>query len=909
MRKLLIACLNLLLIFNNIGFQAINATEVDPPSEETYEPSLPTEETNSDDSIKENTDTIVSTEEETNVDNTENNNLPNNIDEKNNYDTDLSAEKDINTIDDLINEENTLEINDSFEDEQISTVATRAIAFLDKEKFRNNLPQKVTNLYFGTESDYDLSKCTQTINIGNNYTLYTYEDDSTYDAYVICQDGKQIFFPEDSSNLFYRRSKLKQITFKNIDTSYVTNMNNMFIESSSLTSIDLANFDTRNVTDMYQMFGDCENLTSLDLSNFNTSKVTSMGDMFYYCKSLTSMDLSNFNTENVTNMYQMFYGCESLTSMDLSNFNTENVTDMSGMFTNCTNLTSLDLSNFNTENVTNMVWMFSGCRNLTSLDLSNFNTQNVSDQDSVFYGMNRMFLGCNKLKTIYASNLFTASKNNSKYMFENCTSLIGGLGTKYDSSKTDYEYAHIDGGTSNPGYFSCKHIWDEGKVTTEPTCVNKGIKTFKCTKCDATKTEDIVALGHEYSPEWTVDIEPTCTKEGIESHHCTRCDAKTGDRPIAKTDHIWDSGVVTTEPTCETKGTKTFKCTKCNTTKTEDIAALGHSYTAETIKADALKTPGTCTDKAIYYKSCERCGQVDTDENNTFEGEVDSTNHNYSPEWTVDIEPTCTKEGIESHHCTRCDAKTGDRPIAKTDHIWDSGVVTTEPTCETKGTKTFKCTKCNTTKTEDVAALGHKLTHVAKKDATTEEFGNIEYWNCSKCKKNFSDSEGTNEITDSTVIPKLAPRIIKGDNQSVTEKEEKALSVTSNASYDDFIEVKVDGTTLDISKYAKAKGSTIITLNSDYVSTLSVGTHTLDVVSKFGTATAHFKVEKKVEITPIPETNKSSTTDKTSTGWDDGGPFTTDKCGNVFDRWNNKIYEANGCNVGGYNLVRTSVIE
>ena len=98
-------------------------------------------------------------------------------------------------------------------------------------------------------------------------------------------------------------------------------------------------------------------------------------------------------------------------------------------------------------------------------------------------------------------------------------------------------------------------------------------------------------------------------------------------------------------------------------------------------------------------------------------------------------------------------------------------------------------------------------------------------------------------------------------------------------------------------------------MNADYVSTLSVGTHTLDVVSKFGTATAHFKIEKKVEITPTPETNKSSTTDKTSTGWDDGGPFTTDKCGNVFDRWNNKIYEANGCNVGGYNLVRTSVID
>ena len=634
MRKLLIACLNLLLIFNNIGFQAINATEVDPPNEETYEPSLLTEETNSDDSIKENAD------------------------------TDLPTEENINTVDDSINEETVLEINDSVEDEQISTLAINTVEFLDKEKFRDNFPESVTNLYFGTKSDYDLSKCTKTIDLGNNYTLYT-SDENISSAFIICGDDMEIIFPEDSSSLFEFKSSLKYITFKHIDTSYVKNMS--------------------------RMFSDCNDLTTLDLSNFNTDNVANMKMMFYECQNLTSLDVSNFNTENVTDMYGMFGGCNRIAILNLSNFNTEKVTNMDFMFIGCKSLTSLDVSNFNTSNVTGMYEMFNHCQSLTSLDVSNFNTGNVTSMD-------RMFNDCKNLHTIYASNLFNTSKSNSKDMFTQCTNLIGGLGTKFDSNKTNYEYARIDGGTSNPGYFSCKHTWDSGVVTTEPTCVNKGIKTFKCTKC-------------------------------------------------------------------------------------------------------------------------------------------------------------------------------------------------------------------NTTKTEDIAALGHELTHVAKKDATTEDFGNIEYWNCSKCKKNFSDSEGTNEITDSTVIPKLAPSIIKGDNQTVTEKEEKALSVTSNASYDDFIEVKVDGTTLDISKYTKAKGSTIITLNSDYVSTLSVGTHTLDVVSKFGTATAHFKVEKKVEITPTPETNKSSTTDKVSNEWDDGGPFTTDKCGNVFDRWNNKIYEANGCNVGGYNLVRTSVID
>ena len=52
---------------------------------------------------------------------------------------------------------------------------------------------------------------------------------------------------------------------------------------------------------------------------------------------------------------------------------------------------------------------------------------------------------------------------------------------------------------------------------------------------------------------------------------------------------------------------------------------------------------------------------------------------------------------------------------------------------------------------------------------------------------------------------------------------------------------------------------------------------------------------------------EATTETKQNSGWDDGGPFTTDNCGNVFDRWGNKIYEANGCSTGGYNLVRTGV--
>ena len=68
-----------------------------------------------------------------------------------------------------------------------------------------------------------------------------------------------------------------------------------------------------------------------------------------------------------------------------------------------------------------------------------------------------------------------------------------------------------------------------------------------------------------------------------------------------------------------------------------------------------------------------------------------------------------------------------------------------------------------------------------------------------------------------------------------------------------------------------------------------------------------FKIRVGTVEDILKEPSSDSSSKKSSGGWDDGGPFTTDTCGNVFDRWGNKIYEAKGCNVGGYNLVRTSV--
>ena len=240
------------------------------------------------------------------------------------------------------------------------------------------------------------------------------------------------------------------------------------------------------------------------------------------------------------------------------------------------------------------------------------------------------------------------------------------------------------------------HDWDEGVITTEPTCTKDGVKTYTCKDCKTTKTEEVKALGHDYSKDWTIDKKATCTEEGSKSHHCTRCGSKVDTTVIPKTSHNFDNGVITTAPTCTKDGVKTFTCKDCKTTKTEVINALGHDY---------------------------------------------------SSDWTIDKKATCTESGSKSHHCARCDSKTDVTVISKTSHNWNDGVITTKATCTKSGVKTFTCKDCKTTKTEELKALGHDYSKewTIDKKATCKESGSKSH-HCTRC-----DSK-----SDVTVISKLS---------------------------------------------------------------------------------------------------------------------------------------------------------
>ena len=301
--------------------------------------------------------------------------------------------------------------------------------------------------------------------------------------------------------------------------------------------------------------------------------------------------------------------------------------------------------------------------------------------------------------------------------------------------------------------------------------------------------------------------------------------------------------------TCTQRAT----CTVCGA---EYGDALGHDFT----------TSWTHDDNE-HWKQCSRCDAKD-----------DVSPHTWDS-GTVTTAPTCTKAGEKTYSCNKCDA-TKIEPIPATGHSWKSDW-TSDATHHW-----HECTNKNCDVTDNAGKKGYAehsggkatckdkaiceicgdsygsldpnnhtdLKHIDAKAATAAEEGNIAYWYCDGCKKYFSDKDGTKEIAKAdTVTAKLPPKITAGDGAAVTQGEKKELTFTSDASFADFVRVELDGTALEEKNYTKREGSTIITLNRDFVAALSVGEHTLAIVSQHGTATAKFTVKAKPTETATPQ--------------------------------------------------------
>ncbi|MBR6983152.1 MAG: BspA family leucine-rich repeat surface protein [Ruminococcus sp.] len=200
------------------------------------------------------------------------------------------------------------------------------------------------------------------------------------------------------------------------------------------------------------LFSNFSAVTEIDLSNADSSNVTDMSGMFAECYSLQTLNLSGLDTRKVRNIQLMFLKCSNLQTLDLSGFDTSNVRNMGAMFTCCYKLESVDISEFDLTNAEDISSLFCDCKSLKTVDLCSFDTSNVKE-------MRSMFENCYSLETITVSEKWTTSDDSGK-MFLNCDSLVGGKGTVFDEHHTDGEYARIDGGESNPGYFTYKKFKD-----------------------------------------------------------------------------------------------------------------------------------------------------------------------------------------------------------------------------------------------------------------------------------------------------------------------------------------------------------------------------------------------------------------------------------------------------------------
>ena len=402
------------------------------------------------------------------------------------------------------------------------------------------------------------------------------------------------------------------------------------------------------------------------------------------------------------------------------------------------------------------------------------------------------------------------------------------------------EYGDVD---------ATNHKNTEIRGTTDPTCCEAGYTGDKwCTDCN-TKIEsgsEISSTGNhtDVDGKWESDGTNhwhTCyfgTKFDITAHNggeatckspaeCSECGHSYG--PLDANNHKGTTYLKNQkEATCFEEGyTGDTYCSDCN----EKIAD-GQSIAKNAHNPASVWT----TNEHDHWKECQTvgCGNV-----------IDKAAHSGG-------EATCVSKAV----CEVCKAQYGDVDATNHKHteIRDAKPATEQEKGYTGDTWCSDCNKKITTGSE-IAMLEHKLTLVEAKDATVTEQGNIKYYYCENCGKYFADEDGTKEISLSeTVIQKVPPEIIEGNNATVNNGEKKSLTFRCNAAFADFIRVELDGKTLDEKDYTKAEVSIIVTLNNNFVSTLSVGEHTLGIVSESGTATAKFTVKASEIPNESPKT-------------------------------------------------------
>ena len=614
-----------------------------------------------------------------------------------------------------------------------------------------------------------------------------------------------------------------------------------FYNCTSLTSITIPD----GVTSIgSKAFSYCSNLASITIPD----SVTSIGDQaFYFCRKLTSITIPNSVTsigseafsycnlasitipDSMTSIgYRAFFNCSKLASITIP----DSVTSIGNFaFTYCRNLASITIPNSVTSIGSSAFYM---CTSLASITIPNSVTS-IGDQ---------AFYGCTSLTSITIPNSVTSIGDQA---FHGCTSLtsieipsnvtsVGALMFQECTNLTSITIPNSVTSIGDHAFFNCSKL---ASITIPDSVTSIGYKVFhKCTSLESIFLPKDLDVTNAEIPDATSQVRYSLDTErgevtitGIElgtgktgvAIPATIC----GYPVVAAEDGLLESITSHTcaggEANCQTKAI-------CGICKQEYGNYADHTLTK--IKAK----DSTCTeDGNIEYWTCSVCRKLFSDEGGTTETTLDAVTIKATGHPLTKIkakDSICTEDGnIEYWTCSVCRK------------LFSDEYGTNETTLDAVTIK-----------------AAHKLTKTEARDATVTETGNIEYWQCQDCGDIFSDPDGKNEIApEDTVTAKLPPKIIEGAEQSVTAGEKKALSFRSNAAFSDFIRVELDGKTLAEKNYTAKEGSTVVTLNADYVSTLSSGEHTIGIVSESGTASTTFTVDVKTNSTDSSQTGTSNT--------------------------------------------------
>ncbi len=269
-----------------------------------------------------------------------------------------------------------------------------------------------------------------------------------------------------------------------------------------------------------------------------------------------------------------------------------------------------------------------------------------------------------------------------------------------------------------------------------------------------------------------VTKEATCTTTGTITYTCTVAGCgKTKTETIAALGHTWDNGVITLEATCTATGTKTYTCTRseCNQTKTESIKAIGHAWDSGTITLEP-----TCTNAGSKTFTCVN------DPSHTQTQSISALGHTWG-DWITDTEATETSDGTKHRVCSECNAtENGVIPSPEHQHSYTSAV--TPPTCTEQGYTTHTCGCGDTYKDTYISKLGHNYSDgfcsvCGEADPTYDTNAKNNFIQTVDSLKNLKGENLYNGICDAIEIYNS---LSSGDKKTVSDKFSELKSIVKD---------------------------------------------------------------------------------------------------------------------------------